>query len=95
VNDTESRYSFDLDATPAPAASRGADHTTLMTSKNAAFLALLGTLILTVLFALDFVNVLLGVSRSLVPAVALPRALIYLFAGLCLTIFFAVFHRSQ
>jgi hypothetical protein len=66
-----------------------------MTLKKAAQLAFLGTLLLTVVLAVDFLNVLLGVSRSLVPAITLLRALIYLFASLCVTVFFFVFTKSR
>ena len=66
-----------------------------MSLKNAAFLALIGTLVLTIVLAADFVRVLLGILRDIIPAMALPRALVYLFASLCVTIFFVVFYRSE
>jgi len=66
-----------------------------MSLKSAAFLALIGMLLLTILSAADFVNITLGVVRGLIPAMAIVRSLIYLFASLCVTIFFWVFHRSQ
>jgi hypothetical protein len=66
-----------------------------MTFKNAATLALIGTLVLTVLLAIDFVNSFLAVARGLIPAMAVLRILIYLFASLTVTVFFYVFNRSQ
>jgi hypothetical protein len=66
-----------------------------MSLKSAAFLALIGMLLLTILSAADFVNIILGVVRGLIPAMTIMRSLIYLFASLCVTVFFYVFHRSQ
>jgi hypothetical protein len=66
-----------------------------MTLKTAAFLALVGTLLLTVLLAMDFVNSLLAVVRGLIPAMAVLRSLICLVAGLTVTLFFYVFHKAQ
>jgi len=40
-----------------------------MTVKTAAFLALIGTLLLTVLLAIDFVDSVLAVTRGLIPAI--------------------------
>ena len=66
-----------------------------MNLKNAAFLALIGTLLLTVLTAADFINVILGVARDVIPAMALLRSLVYLFASLSVTVFFYDFNRTQ
>jgi len=66
-----------------------------MTLKSAAFLALLGTLVLTILLAVDFINTVLGVLRDVIPAMALLRSLVYVFASLGATVFFYVFHRAQ
>lgn len=66
-----------------------------MTLKNAAFLALIGTLILTILLALDFIKTVSGVLSDVVPAMALLRSLVYLFASLSVTVFFYVFHKAQ
>ncbi len=41
-----------------------------MTLKNAAFMALIGTLLLTITLAGDFINAVLGIVRGLVPAIA-------------------------
>jgi hypothetical protein len=66
-----------------------------MTLKSAAFLALIGTLLLTVLLAMDFITAVSGVLGDVVPAVALLRSLIYLFASVGALVFFYVFHRAQ
>lgn len=66
-----------------------------MTLKNAAFLALVGTLLLTILLTADFVNTVLGVLRDIIPVMALLRALVYWFASLSVTVFFFVFHKAQ
>jgi hypothetical protein len=66
-----------------------------MTLKTAAFLALIGMLLLTVLLAADFIKTVTGVLSDVVPAVALLRSLIYLLASLTVTVFFWVFQKSQ
>ncbi len=66
-----------------------------MTLKNVAFLAFLGTLFLTIVVAFDFVNTASGVLRDIVPAVAVLRSLIYLFASVSVTVFFYVFYRAN
>ncbi len=64
-----------------------------MTLKTAATLALIGTLLLTVLPAIDFVDLVVAVARGLTPALAVLRMAIYLVASL--TVFFYVFSRAQ
>jgi hypothetical protein len=66
-----------------------------MTLKNVALLALLGTLLLTIVVAFDFVNVASGVLRDIVPLVTVLRSLVYLFASLSVTVFFYVFSKDQ
>ena len=66
-----------------------------MTLKNAAILALVGTLLLTILLAADFIRTISGVLGGFVPAMALLRSLIYLVASLTVTVFFYVFNRAQ
>ena len=66
-----------------------------MTLKSAAFLALIGTLLLTVLLVMDFVTTVSGVLADVIPAIALLRSLIYLFASVSALVFFYVFHRAQ
>jgi hypothetical protein len=69
--------------------------TSTMSLKTAAFLALVGMALLTILLAADFINVVTGVSRDVVPAMALLRSLIYLLASLTVTVFFWVFQKAQ
>ncbi len=66
-----------------------------MTLKHAAFLALIGTLLLTILLAADFTRIVSGVLNSVVPARSLVRSLVYVFGGVSATLFFYVFHRAQ
>ena len=66
-----------------------------MTLRQSAFLALIGTLLLTILLALDFIITVSGVLGDVVPAMALLRSLIYLFASLSVTVLFYVFYRNQ
>jgi hypothetical protein len=66
-----------------------------MTLKNAAMLALVGTLLLTILLAIDFILSTLNVMRGLIPATAFLTSLIYAFAALTVTVFFYVFHKAQ
>ena len=66
-----------------------------MSLKTAAFLALVGMTLLTILLAADFINIVLGVMRDVVPAVALWRALIYLLASLTVTVFLYVFQKAR
>jgi hypothetical protein len=66
-----------------------------MNLKSAALLALIGTLVLTILLAVDLVNVILGVMRDLIPMLALFRSLVYFFASLSATVFFYYFNKSQ
>jgi hypothetical protein len=66
-----------------------------MTLKSAALLALVGTILMTVLLVWNFVFTLLNVLRDLVPAVALFSSLVYAFGSLTVAVFFFVFHRAQ
>ena len=70
-------------------------HTPTMTLKNAALLALVGTMLMTVLLVWSFVFTFLNVLRDLVPAVTLFSSLIYAFGCFSVTVFFYVFHRAQ
>jgi len=65
-----------------------------MTLKDAAFLALIGTLLVTVLQAYHLALDILNIVRGLVPAVALVSVLIYTFAWFTLAVFFFKFHKS-
>ena len=66
-----------------------------MSLKNAAFLALIGMILLTVLVAVSFISTVLGVMRDVVPVMALLTSLVHLLASLSLLVFFYVFHRAQ
>jgi len=66
-----------------------------MTLKGAAFLAFVGTLLVTALLVWDFVFTLLNVLRGLTPAVTVFSSLIYAFGALTVALFFYVFHKQQ
>ena len=66
-----------------------------MTLKNAALLALFGTILMTVLLVWNFAFTFLNVLRGLVPAVTLFQSFIYTFGCLTVAVFFYVFHRAQ
>lgn len=66
-----------------------------MNLKNAASLALVGTLLLTILLAADFIKTASGVLNDVVPVMALLRSLVYLFASISVTVFFYVFNNAQ
>jgi hypothetical protein len=66
-----------------------------MSLKNAAFLALIGTILAAVLLVYDFISATLNVMRGLVPEVTLVSSLIYAFASLSLAVFFYVFYKRN
>jgi hypothetical protein len=70
-------------------------HTPTMNLKNAAFLALVGTLMLTVLLIANFIFDVLNVLRGLLPAIRLLTSFIYAFAGLGAVVFLYAFHKAQ
>jgi hypothetical protein len=70
-------------------------HTPTMTLKNAALLALIGTVLMTALLVWNFVLTFLNVLRDLVPAVTLFSTFIYAFGCFSVMVFFYVFHRTQ
>jgi hypothetical protein len=73
----------------------GTVHNPTMTLKNAALLALIGTILATAflvwIFVFNFVNVL----RGLAPPLMLFPWFIYGFACFSVSVFFYVFHRAQ
>jgi hypothetical protein len=73
----------------------GSVHTPTMTLKTAALLALIGTVLMTVLLVWNFVLTVLNVLRDLVPAVTLFSTFIYAFGCFSVMVFFFVFHRRQ
>jgi len=66
-----------------------------MTLKNAALLALIGTILMTALLVWTFVLTFLNVLRDLVPAMTLFPSFIYAFGAFSVMVFFYVFHRGQ
>jgi len=70
-------------------------HTPAMTLKNAALLALIGTILMTALLVWTFVFTFLNVLRVLVPPVMLFSSFIYAFGCFSVAVFFYVFHRAQ
>jgi hypothetical protein len=70
-------------------------HTPTMTLKNAALLALIGTILITALLVWTFVFTVLNFLRGLVPAALLFSSFIYAFACFTVVVFFYVFHRAQ
>ena len=63
--------------------------------KDAAFLALIGMILLTILSIAGLIGDILGVVRGVIPAMRLLPSLIYAFASLTVTLFFYVFHKAQ
>ena len=70
-------------------------HTPSMTLKNASLLALIGTILVTMLLIWDLIVNVLNVLRGLVPEVMLFTSIIYTFGAFCLAVFFFAFHRGQ
>ena len=66
-----------------------------MSLKNAAFLALVGMVLVTVLVLAAFIRDLSAVLNGLVPAMRVLSSLIYLLASLGVTVFFYVFYKKQ
>jgi hypothetical protein len=77
------------------AADTGDVHTPTMTLKNAALLALIGTVLMTALLVWTFVFNFLNLLRGLVPAVMVFESFIYAFGCFSVMVFFYVFHRTQ
>jgi hypothetical protein len=66
-----------------------------MSLKSAAFLALIGMILITILRLYDLVSTIMNVIGGLVPAITLVSSLIYTFASLGLAAFFFVFHKQS
>ena len=66
-----------------------------MSLKSAAFFALIGMILLTVLLTAGFINDLSAFLSGAVAALALLKCAIYLLASLSLTVFLYVFYRKQ
>jgi len=70
-------------------------HTPTMTLKNAALLALVGTILMTVLLVWNFVSNVLNVLRGVEAPIVLFASFIYAFGCFSVMAFFYVFHRAQ
>jgi hypothetical protein len=66
-----------------------------MTLKSTAFLALVGTVLVTILLIAGLISDVLGVVRGLIPAMRLLTSFIYAFAGLSVVVFLHAFHKAQ
>jgi hypothetical protein len=73
----------------------GSEHTPIMTLKNAALLALIGTILMTALLVWALAFNVLNALRGLVPAATLFSSFIYAFGCFSVAVFFYVFHRAQ
>ena len=70
-------------------------YTLAMTLKNAAFLALVGMILATILLVAGFIGDVFGVVRGLIPAMRLLTSFIYAFAGLSMVVFLYAFHKAH
>ena len=70
-------------------------HTPTITIKNAALLALIGTILATVLLVWTFTFNFINVLRGLAPPVLLFPWFIYAFACFSVAVFFYVFYKAQ
>ena len=66
-----------------------------MTLKSAAFFALIGVILLTVLLALGFIRDLSAFLAGAIAAIALLTSLIHLLASLSVAVFLYVFYKAQ
>jgi hypothetical protein len=66
-----------------------------MTLKNAALLALIGTILMTALLSWTFALTVLNVMRDLAPAITLFSSFVYAFGCFSVALFFYAFHRAQ
>jgi hypothetical protein len=80
---------------PSVADGTGNVHTSTMTLKGAALLALIGTVLITAFLVWTFVSNVLNVVRGVQAPVVLFSSFIYAFACLSVAVFFFVFHRAQ
>jgi len=66
-----------------------------MTLKSAAFFALIGMILLTVLLAVGFIRDVSAILAGAIAAMALLKSLIYLLASLSAAVFLYVFYKAQ
>jgi hypothetical protein len=67
----------------------------MMSLKNAAFLALVGMTLVTILLMAVLIGDALAVVRGLIPVMRLLASLIYAFASLSVLVFLYTFHKAQ
>jgi hypothetical protein len=66
-----------------------------MTLKSAAFFALIGMILLTVLLAAGFIRDVSAILAGAIAAIALLKSLIHLLASLSVAVFLYVFYKAQ
>jgi len=66
-----------------------------MTLKSAAFFALIGMILLTVLLAVGFIRDVSAILAGAIAAMALLKSLIHLLASLSVAVFLYVFYKAQ
>jgi len=66
-----------------------------MNLKNAAFLALAGMVLVTLLLVFGFIGDVFGVARGVVPSMRLATSFIYAFAGFSVVVFLYFFHKAR
>jgi hypothetical protein len=67
----------------------------MMSIKNAAFLALVGMTLVTILLMVALIGDVLAVLRGLIPVMRLLTSLIYAFASLSVLVFLYAFYKAQ
>jgi hypothetical protein len=66
-----------------------------MTLKNAAFLALIGTIVIAVMQIAIWIRDVMAISQGLIPVNSLLAATIYAFGAVTVTVFFWIFYKQQ
>jgi hypothetical protein len=66
-----------------------------MTLRNAAFLALVGMVLATIVLLMRCIGDVFAVARGLIPATRLLTSFIYAFAGLSVVVLLYAFHKAQ
>ena len=70
-------------------------HTLSMSLKNAAFLALVGMILVTILLIAVLIGDALAVVRGLIPVMRVLTSLVYAFASLSVVVFLYAFYKAQ
>lgn len=70
-------------------------YTRAMTLRNAAFLALVGMILATIVLVTGFIGDVFGIVRGVIPATRLLTSFIYAFASLSMVVFLYAFHKAQ